>query len=134
MRWMRRWCWACAAVTWGLALMATAAHAAFGPAQAGVDWKTLAVGAIGFVSILVGVYARSLERRVDLAEKGVDEQERRLSDLIVNLARDHFTKAEINATYSELKNSISALHRRLDTLDVQKVHFQRSHATDGDPS
>lgn len=141
-QWIRRWCWSCAAVTWGFYLIGTAAYAEGGGDHAGVDWKTLATAAIGLLSLMLGVYARSIERRVDVVESGGKENGRLHAALREEIARDHLTKAEISERFDKVETDsarrfdkieqmVTAVHRRLDFMGVQRVHFQ-SHATSGD--
>ena len=143
-QWIRRWCWSCAAVPWGIYLIGTAAYAETGGDHAGVDWKTLATAAIGLLSLMLGVYARSIERRVEAVERGVAEHGRLHSGLREEIARDHLTKIEIaerfdraeaeaSRRYDNLEAMVSAVHSRFDMLGVGQVHYQ-THATSGDPS
>ncbi len=128
-RWMRRWCWSCAAVTWGLCLIGTAVNAgnAGGSGGGALDWKTVATAALGVVSILLGVYARSLERRVEAVEIDAKICGKGHAVLREEIARDHLTKVEIgerfdraeaDATrrFDKIESMVSAVHRRLDYI------------------
>lgn len=104
----RRWCWPCAAAAWGLFLVCSVALAANGPTN-GPTWQSVAIAAIGCISILVGVYARGIERRIETAQQASDSNTQHLAGIKLKLAEEHMTKDEIKAEFE-------SLHRRFDSF------------------
>ena len=139
MRFLRRWCWSCFAVTWGLYLIGSAAIAQTGGGSTGPGWQDVALGALGIVSLLLGVVQTRNERRQDRLEAKHESTEARISGIREALGREHYTKAEIKegvqkiersfAEYREetvearslVQQELRALHRRLDVMRVPMV-------------
>jgi hypothetical protein len=139
MRLLRRWCWSCFAVMWGLYLIGSAAFAQTGGPGGGPGWQDVALGALGIVSLLLGVVQTRNERRQDRVEQKLENTEARISGIREALGREHYTKGEIKEGFQKIERSFAeyreetvearslvqqelrALHRRLDIMRVPMV-------------
>lgn len=116
-----RWFWPSVAAAWGGFLMAPVALAAVGATPRGPGWQDVALGALGLVSLLLGAHGARIEKRQDRTDGRIDNADVRITTMRLELAREHFTKAEAKEEYAKLERSLSALHRRLDGLGVPHV-------------
>ena len=119
-----RWCRWCMAVgillfLWG----ASSAMAQTPQSELVPSYATWAQVLLGLLIAMIGAYAKGLEGRVRKVEDTASAMQR-------SLDRDYNTKAELAAQFSEVKASLSAVHRRLDYLRVPVVPA-RLHADDG---
>ena len=114
-RWLSRWCWSCFGIAWGLCLLASVATAQGGQ-QSGPGWESVAVAALGVVSLLIGLYARSLERRVDAAETRAESTSVRLHELREKLAAEHYTKAEVQRGFERMDAQFLALSKQIERI------------------
>lgn len=114
----RRWCWSCAAFVWGMYLVASVAYGSTGGSPAGPGWRDLALGAIGLVSMLLGVTATRFDKQLDEIKKDRKIDAERISGIREAIAREHYTKAEIKEGFHRVDDSVAALHRRLDLWGV----------------
>lgn len=114
-RWLSRWCWSCFGIAWGLCLLASVATAQGGQ-QSGPGWESVAVAALGVVSLLLGLYARGVERRVDKAEARADAADVRINQLNVKLAAEHYTKAEVQRGFERMDAQFLALSKQIERI------------------
>lgn len=120
--WLRRLCWPCAAIGIGLLGVSYGSYAAdlYQP-ESGPYWRDVAVGAVGIVLLLIGVYARSIEGRVEDLEDGRGAVDNLEKDLLRKYHDKDGVEAAIRASCAPLEvkidqtlRTLDALHRRFD--------------------
>lgn len=74
----------------------------------GPSWQVIALGAIGLLFTVIGAVIARVDRRVNALDDNLDK-------LRLLVAQDYHSKNELNIILSEVKQSISALHRRFDS-------------------
>ena len=98
---MNRPCWPCILVGIGSVIYAGAVCAQT-VVSTGPTCELIAMGSIGLVMAMMGAYLRGLSGRVD-----------ELSNLIL---KEYHSKQDVNAMFSDLKNSINHMTDRLEEL------------------
>lgn len=83
--------------------------ASAGAPTPGPSWQVIALGAIAIVFSLVGLYARSIDRRVGILE----DKYARLYELIL---KDYHSKTELNAVLTEVKSAVSGVQRTVSAI------------------
>jgi hypothetical protein len=88
----------------------------------GPTWQTIAVGTLilagSLLSIIVGLvafYAKELGKRVNT----VEDSQSKLEKLVL---KEYHTKEEIRQLLADLKNSMNAIHSRLDRAGYPHLH------------
>lgn len=108
----------------GVVFLSFAAWASDG-GQSSPTWESIATGLVGVLSLIIGAYARGLERRVFSMESGL----KGLNDKVLGDYHDA-TDTEraiaqalkpIELVLGHLQSEIAAVHARLDKLAVPQA-------------
>lgn len=109
----------------GVLLLASSVAIAEDSHGSGPSWESISTGLVGVLSLIIGAYARGLERRVGDVEKDLKGlNDRVLSDYHDARDTEHaiaLTLKPIEVMLMHLQSEISAIHRRLDQMNVPQV-------------
>lgn len=112
-------------IAFGVLMLASAAVLAEDGRGGGPSWEGIATGLVGVLSLVVGAYARGLERRVGNVETGLKGlNDRVLSDYHDARDTEHaiaLTLKPIEVILAHLQSEIAAIHKRLDRMNVPQA-------------
>lgn len=83
-------------------------------AQAGPSWMLIASAACTLLCALIASFATGLRSRVDKVETETKELRKDQTTLEKMILRDYHDKREISDLLAQLRDSMTAIHRRLD--------------------
>lgn len=88
-------------------------------------WRDVAMGSIGLVLGLVGIYARSIEASLNKLEARLESLENKHSSHELMVARDYHTASDVelivNKAMGPVTESLKALHKRFDYFSPGKL-------------
>lgn len=125
---LQAWCYPCIALGLGLVLLTTTAYGQVAShiEPAAMSSRDLVQTLIGILVALGGAYVagmkRQFEKDITTLTAGLESIRKNVHDIEVDLPTDYHTKADIEAQLRPIKDSMDALHRRLDAKGFPTSH------------